>query len=163
MKFPSLSPGTGCMGFMAVILAIPAAYARTKDVDLSTENIVLGHQRFNREPHASGNTSRFIETTVISSVVEPTTGCEDTTLEFPIGTENRNCAWVAEDWRQRCKLLRGQVRKFCPETCGKCDKLACKDPSKPFYVGIDTKTCRWVRRKRDSRCQIEGVLPVHVD
>ncbi len=169
MKFPSLS-SAGCLAFMTVILTVCA-----KDVDVSTssttEHNVLGqhHQqgldRASSSLHASSNTSntsntssRFLDIFSSSTVaVEPTTGCEDTTLDFPVGINRRNCAWVAERANKRCRLLKGQVRRFCPETCGKCGQLACTNPSKPFYVGTRKRTCRWVKKKKNWRCKINGI------
>ncbi len=92
------------------------------------------------------------------AAVEPTTGCEDTILEFIVGGKrNKDCAWVAENVDERCNLMKGQVKSFCPVTCGVCDTHACKNPKRKFIYNGNSRNCKWVKKRKSKRCKYDGI------
>ena len=85
-------------------------------------------------------------------------GCTDPELKFKMKKnppkKYRTCDWVADDPEKRCK---SEIKKTCPDACGKCKKYKCKDSPLKFKVKKEKRDCEWISKKPRKRCEIPGV------
>jgi len=74
------------------------------------------------------------------------------------GSEEQNCAWVAEAPRERCAARdQEKVPAFsgCKRTCGTCG-TSCDDEPGWHKQGNERKDCAWVGRDKQDRCDKLG-------
>lgn len=129
----------------------------------TTKEVTTSEKNPSWSPASSSNRklsafSLFLESS------SPTTGCEDTTLSFMIGTKKRDCGWAAKgNTKDKCgKGKKRSVSSLCPVTCGMCHKRACRNPLIDFLVekpdgAIISRDCSWVKEHKKARCAIPGV------
>jgi hypothetical protein len=87
-------------------------------------------------------------------MVEPM--CTDDDIFAFKRVKTKNCSWVAEDPKDRCRRLDRRVNKAVFESCRKtCKMCACVDDP-DFRLGDPKKDCDWVKQDAPIRCRMEN-------